>query len=178
MTSHAGPDLAESLRRAGFRGALMPHEPLAPHTTWRIGGPAELLAHPADRADVALAVGWAHSAGVAWRVLGNGSNLLVRDEGVAGLVLRIRKALDDVRIEGTRLTAGAGASFPAVVNLAHEAGCQPHESPEIQARFRRVDPLEELAGQRLDPVVLEPAPLLRQAPVPREDPSVAASRQP
>ena len=88
--------LDDALRDAGFRGRLAVEEPLAAHTTWRIGGPAELLATPADRADLLRAVAWARSAGLPWRVLGNGSNLLVRDEGVRGLVLRVRRVLDEV----------------------------------------------------------------------------------
>jgi UDP-N-acetylmuramate dehydrogenase len=122
MTPSSGQDLAQSLRRAGFRGQTLPDEPLAPCTTWRIGGPAELLVQPADREDVAVAVAWAESESVPWRVLGNGSNLLVRDEGVPGVVIRIRKVLDRVVVEGARLTAGSGASFPAVANLAASRG--------------------------------------------------------
>jgi UDP-N-acetylmuramate dehydrogenase len=117
-----GDSLAASLRDAGFRGALEPECPLAPYTTWRIGGPAELLATPADRDDLILAVRWAVGRAQPWRVLGNGSNLLVRDAGVRGLVLRVRKVLDAVVREGRRLTAGAGAAFPAVARQAAAAG--------------------------------------------------------
>lgn len=111
-----------SLREAGFRGALNRDCPLAPYTTWRIGGPAEMLATPVDREDLILAVTWAGDNGVDWRVLGNGSNLLVADAGVGGLVIRMRKALDAVRIEGRLLDAGAGAMFPLVANQAAAAG--------------------------------------------------------
>lgn len=114
--------LATSLRTAGFRGEILAEEPLAPFTTWRIGGPAELLASPEDREDLIAAVRWAVSSGVPWRILGNGSNLLVRDQGVRGLVLRVRKGLSRVAVEGTRIRAGAGASFPAVANLAASHG--------------------------------------------------------
>jgi UDP-N-acetylmuramate dehydrogenase len=113
---------SESLRRAGFRGEILVEEPLAPFTTWRIGGPAELLAQAEDRDDVIAAVRWAVGASIPWRVLGNGSNLLVRDEGVRGLVLRVRKGLSRVAVEGTRIRAQAGASFPAVANLAASHG--------------------------------------------------------
>ena len=101
---------------------MLPGEPLAPHTTWRIGGPAELFAYPSDRADLITAVGWANATRTPWRVLGNGSNLLVRDEGVRGVVLRVRKVLDEIHRDGTRIVAGAGASFPAVANLAASHG--------------------------------------------------------
>jgi UDP-N-acetylmuramate dehydrogenase len=110
--------LADDLRGAGFRGEILTERPLAPMTTWRIGGPAELLATPVDADDVVRAVAWAHGRDVAWRVLGNGSNLLVGDDGVRGLVLRIRKIIDRIEIEGSRIVAGAGASFPAMANAA------------------------------------------------------------
>jgi UDP-N-acetylmuramate dehydrogenase len=111
-----------ALQNEGFRGQLRRDCPLAPFTTWRIGGPAELLAVPADRDDLLMAVSWAARRGIPWRVLGNGSNLLVHDAGVKGLVIRLRKVLDDVRIEGRDLEAGAGAMFPSVANQAAAAG--------------------------------------------------------
>jgi len=114
--------LADDLRAAGFRGEILSEQPLGPMTTWRIGGPAELLATPADADDAVRAVAWAHGCEVPWRVLGNGSNLLVRDEGVRGLVLRIRKVVDAIEIAGPRILAGAGASFPALANAAAARG--------------------------------------------------------
>lgn len=113
---------AACLRDAGFRGELLSECPLAPYTTWRIGGPAEVLATPADRADLILAVKWAVDRGTPWRVLGNGSNLLVRDAGVRGLVLRVRKVLGEITHDGPRLVVGAGASFPAVARRAASLG--------------------------------------------------------
>src|SRR4029079_18252280 len=97
-----------ALRAAGLRRAGRVEEPLAPYTTWRIGGPAAVLATPKDRDDVVLAVRWAREQGFPWRVLGNGSNLLVPDAGVRGLVLHLRKVLDEVTWDGPRVRAGAG----------------------------------------------------------------------
>jgi UDP-N-acetylmuramate dehydrogenase len=118
----AGRDLEGALRAAGFRGALRPAEPLAPYTTWNLGGPAELLALPEDREDLLLAVAWALRSGVPWRVLGNGSNLLVRDAGVKGVVLRVRRALDRIERLDEDLAAGGGASFPALARRAAQEG--------------------------------------------------------
>jgi UDP-N-acetylmuramate dehydrogenase len=115
-------ELGGRLADAGFRGRLFRNQPLAPLTTWRIGGPAELVAVPADREDALLAVRWARAEGVPWRALGNGSNLLVPDAGVAGLVLRLRRVLDRVRQDGCRIEAGAGASFPALARLCASRG--------------------------------------------------------
>ena len=114
--------LLESLRSAGYRGELLRETPLAPYTTWRIGGPAELLAQPLDRDDLVIAVRWAVANEVPWRVLWNGSNLLVGDQGVRGLTIRVRKLLDSVTIDVPRLEAGAGAALPGVANLAAQSG--------------------------------------------------------
>lgn len=114
--------LLVDLRAAGFRGEILEEQPLGAMTTWRIGGPAELLATPRDVDDVICAVAWAQRRGVDWRVLGNGSNLLVRDLGVRGLVLRIRKTLDEIAIDGSTVVAGAGASFPGLARAAADRG--------------------------------------------------------
>jgi UDP-N-acetylmuramate dehydrogenase len=71
---------------------------------------------------VVLALRWAADRRVPWRVLGNGSNLLVRDTGVPGLVLRMRRALEGHRLDQEQLVAEAGASLPAVARLTARAG--------------------------------------------------------
>src|SRR5262245_11365405 len=114
--------LEDALRGAGFRGELASEAPLSALTTWKIGGPAELLAAPKDLDDLVLAVSWAQARSVPWRVLGNGSNLLVRDEGVRGLVIRIKKTIDAVTFSGATVVAGAGASLPALANAAAARG--------------------------------------------------------
>ncbi len=121
MISHV-EKWAASLRAAGFRGDLEAEAPLAPLTTWRIGGPAELLATPRDRADVVALVTACRDLGMPWRVLGNGSNLLVRDEGVRGVVVRIRKVLDRLEIEERVVDAGAGLLYPALANAVADRG--------------------------------------------------------
>ena len=114
--------LKDELRGAGFRGEIGSEEPLGPMTTWRIGGPAQLLANPMDIEDVRCALAWAHGRELPWRVLGNGSNLLVGDAGVRGLVLRIRKALGGIEVTGRSVLAGAGTSFPALAKTAADHG--------------------------------------------------------
>lgn len=114
--------LEDNLRSFGFRGEILAEQPLGPLTTWRIGGPAEILATPLDAEDAATAMVWARERDLPRHVLGNGSNLLVRDEGVRGLVLRVRGVLNRFHISGTELTAGAGASFPRLANIAAEHG--------------------------------------------------------
>lgn len=113
--------LAADLSRAGFGGTLTPECSLAPLTTWRIGGPAELLAAPRHREDLTIAMQWAASTGVPCRILGNGSNLLVDDAGVKGLVIRLRRVLDEIDLDD-RVVVGAGASLPAVSKRCCAAG--------------------------------------------------------
>lgn len=115
-------DLLSSLRAAGFGGVLAENVPLAPLTTWKIGGPAEILAIPESAADIAIAASWAAGHDLPWHVLGNGSNLLVSDRGVRGVVLRVRKVLDTIDIRDGTVRAGAGALFPAVAHACAAGG--------------------------------------------------------
>lgn len=115
-------ELPAALRDAGFRGELLAERPLADLTTWRIGGAAEWLVTPADREDLLTVLAWADHSGTPRRILGNGSNLLVDDAGVRGLVIRTRKVLEALEIDGSRVTAGAGISFPALARRTAAAG--------------------------------------------------------
>ena len=78
--------LFETLRTR-LLGKVAADEPLRRHTTWRVGGPADLFIAPADRAELVLVLQLLAAAGVPWVVLGAGSNLLVRDGGIRGAVL-------------------------------------------------------------------------------------------
>jgi len=80
------PSLFDTLR-SRLRGKVVANEPLSRHTTWRVGGPADLFIAPADRVELLLLLRLLAAAGVPWLVLGAGSNLLVRDGGVRGAVI-------------------------------------------------------------------------------------------
>ncbi len=86
--------------------------PLGPLTTLRVGGPADRLAAPASVADLVAAVGLASDAGVPAFILGKGSDLVVADAGIRGLVIRPRA--DAVAIDETEVRAEAGASMTAL----------------------------------------------------------------
>ena len=92
---------------------------LAPLTTLRVGGPADRLAAPSSVEDVVALLRLAADAGVPTFMLGKGSDIVVADAGVRGLVIRTRA--DDVAIDGTRLRADAGASMTALAKrCAHD----------------------------------------------------------
>jgi UDP-N-acetylenolpyruvoylglucosamine reductase len=96
--------------------------PLARLTTIGTGGPARYFARPRDVADLAACLAWAGSQGVPFRVVGLGSNLLVADAGYDGLVLRLDGELTAIRIDGTRVRCGGGASLAAIVRRCADAG--------------------------------------------------------
>src|SRR5512137_1840808 len=92
--------------RAGLRGEVRVHHPLASHTHYRIGGLADLALFPADAQDLARAVELLAAAGAPRVVLGGGCNVLVSDRGVRGAVV-LTEALRQVRVDGATLAAGA-----------------------------------------------------------------------
>ena len=100
------------------------HAPLAPHCTLRIGGPARYLIEAADEATVAEAVRWADARGEPVRVLGGGSNLVIADEGVNGLVLKIAlRGISTREVAGAvEVTAAAGEPWDALVRHTVERG--------------------------------------------------------
>ncbi len=102
----ASAGLAERLREQ-VRGLVAANAPLARHTTFRIGGPADLLVEPLDRADLKAALAFARREGLAVRVLGGGSNVLVRDGGMRALVVRLT-SFQELAHAGSEVTAGAG----------------------------------------------------------------------
>jgi UDP-N-acetylmuramate dehydrogenase len=114
------PTFAAALR-SRVRGEVREQEGLARYSTYRIGGPATVLL-PAAVDDVAAAVRLAAAEGVPWFVLGLGSNLLLPDEGLDALVIRLGKGLDQLVRDGTRWRIGAGLPAPLAARRTAEAG--------------------------------------------------------
>jgi UDP-N-acetylmuramate dehydrogenase len=107
--------------RARVRGEVREAEPLGRYSTYRIGGPATIL-FPAVAEDVAHALRTAHEAGVPVFALGLGSNLLLPDEGLDALVIRLGKGLDRVERREERWTLGAGLPAPLAARKTAAAG--------------------------------------------------------
>lgn len=105
-----------------FRGRVLENEPLARYTTYRIGGPARFLVLPADADDVVKALELAHDRGLPWTVIGLGSNLLVKDAGFPGVVIRLGKGLDRFEMKGATAIVGAGMPTPILARRTAEAG--------------------------------------------------------
>ena len=100
---------------------LTPDRPLADLTWLRVGGPADWLFQPADADDLAAFLAGLDPA-VEVFPMGVGSNLIVRDGGVRGVVIRLGRGFNEVTVEGTRVTAGAAALDAQVAKRAAEAG--------------------------------------------------------
>src|SRR5882762_5805647 len=105
-----------------FRGKLLENEPLARYNTWRIGGPARYLAMPADSEDVVRALELAQDRGLPWVALGLGSNVLVKEGGFPGLVIRVGKGLDRFEMKGAIAIVGAGMPTPILARRTAEGG--------------------------------------------------------
>ena len=103
-------------------GEVLPEEPLARHTTWRIGGPARWLCRVKTEAGLSRVLSAAASGGWPLALLGMGSNVLVGDAGFRGAVVRLEGDFLKVRIDGERLTAGGGAGLGGVCAQAARAG--------------------------------------------------------
>jgi len=104
---------------AEFADIVKYNEPLAPYTHLRLGGPADAMIHPRSREELAAVVRRCFEKHLPLRVLGCGCNLLVRDEGVRGAVLRLSQpAFTQIAVEGRCIRAGAGAALSAVISQA------------------------------------------------------------
>lgn len=109
-------------RLAPVRGSLEPQVPLAPYTWFRVGGPAEVLFQPADEDDLATFLA-SCPPDVPVTVIGVGSNLIVRDGGVPGVVVRLGgRGFGQVMVDARTVTAGAAVPDAVVARRAAEAG--------------------------------------------------------
>jgi UDP-N-acetylmuramate dehydrogenase len=117
------PDIVPELKAKAhkLRGRLMPNQSLAELTWFRVGGPAQALFMPEDEADLAYFLGLL-GADIPVTVVGLGSNLIVRDGGVPGVVVRLGRGFNDVTVEGARITAGTAVPDVKVARAAQEAG--------------------------------------------------------
>jgi len=107
----------------GFEKIVRRDEPLAMHTWFQLGGPAEFFAEPNDADELIALLKRCQEEGVLVRMLGSGSNILVRDEGVSGMVLRLgAPAFANIRVEGPSLIAGGGAALGRVITTAVHQG--------------------------------------------------------
>jgi len=114
--------LTEKLKDFAPDLELREHEPMSRHTTFRVGGPATLMALPRNPEQAAAAVRAAAELGVRPMFLGNGSNLLVADSGLDRFVIKAVDGLHELRREGDRIIAGSGVLMSRLAAFAQEEG--------------------------------------------------------
>lgn len=90
---------------------LLINEPMSKHTSFKIGGPADVIALPANEEELQALLKRAKDNGIPVTLIGNGSNLLVRDKGIRGLVIKLGNMLCKMETEGERLSFGSGVSL-------------------------------------------------------------------
>ena len=96
-------------------------EPMKNHTTFRVGGPADVLVQP-DETALAAVLGLCRQHNVPYSFIGNGSNLLVGDKGIRGVVIEMTEPMGNIEVQGTRITAQAGAMLSKIANTAASNG--------------------------------------------------------
>jgi len=119
----AFPDLVAVIKKLmpELRGRALANQPLAELTWFRVGGPAQLLFMPDDEADLAYFLGRLPEE-FAVTAIGLGSNLIVRDGGVPGVVVRLGRGFNAIAVDGTRIRAGAAVPDVKIARAAQEAG--------------------------------------------------------
>ncbi len=119
MTTQYNGDIFKSILP---QDNILLNEPMCKHTTYKIGGPCDIMLLPESEAQVQAAIKLCNEHGIPFFVAGNGSNLLVRDGGIRGAVIKISSKMADISVSGNIITVHAGASLGSVVRFAYENG--------------------------------------------------------
>ena len=122
IKSNLNNEVLKKLKNIVPATRLLINEPLSKHTTFKIGGPADFLVLPISIEEIAAVMMIAKQGNIPVTVLGNGSNILVLDKGIKGLVLKFGSDMSYIRHEGTRICAGAGAMLADVSSYAAGQG--------------------------------------------------------
>jgi UDP-N-acetylmuramate dehydrogenase len=116
-----GAEFIHSVRER-IRGEIREDEPMTRHTSFRIGGPADIWAQPATREDLFSLIGMCVETGVPHLIIGRGTNILVRDGGFRGVVINLEKACAELQINPPRVTAGSAVLLGVLARAAAESG--------------------------------------------------------
>ncbi|MGD6816269.1 UDP-N-acetylmuramate dehydrogenase [Metabacillus sp. 84] len=103
-------------------GKILVNEPLSKHTTMKIGGPADCLVQPDGVESIETIIQIVKKYKIKWRAIGRGSNLLVSDEGIEGVVIKLSDGLDHMELDGDILTVGGGYSVIKLATIISKKG--------------------------------------------------------
>jgi UDP-N-acetylmuramate dehydrogenase len=109
--------LERRIRKNGFKGAIRRGVPMSEITSFRIGGPADLVLFPRDQQDLHLVMVLCRDQGLPYLLLGNGTNLLVADKGVREPLINLSQGFKEIKKQGAKVIAGAGVGLPQLLNF-------------------------------------------------------------
>lgn len=127
LTNTEKREVAEGARRIVGAENVLVNEPMARHTTFAIGGPADVMVEPCTIDQVRGIVELCRKMDIELRVLGCGSDLLVADAGIGGVVMKLAEGLSRIEVSGSEMRVQAGATNAAVAAAACEAGLTGYE---------------------------------------------------
>ena len=116
------------LRKKGFQGEIRRGVPMSEITSFRIGGPADLCLFPQDQQDLEIVMALFRDRGLPFLLLGNGTNLLVTDQGVREPLINLSQGFKEIKKQGARVIAGAGVGLPQLLNF-----CATHALTGLEA---------------------------------------------
>lgn len=114
--------------KQAFRGKIVVNEPLSEHTSFRIGGAADYYLYPNDLEDLSSVVDFCQRERISRFTIGNGTNLLVSDQGFKGIVIDISETFTHIHCKGSIVTVGAGVNLKDFLNYCTERGLSGLES--------------------------------------------------
>lgn len=115
-------DLYRELCKIAGEDNVLRDEPMSRHTTFRVGGPADLFVTPGEKGQVQKALSAVREAGIPFYIVGNGSNLLVGDRGFRGVILQIGKKMNRIQIQDSVIHAQAGALLSQIAARVQAGG--------------------------------------------------------
>ena len=107
---------------SGFKGNVLKDEPLKNHTYFKIGGPAGIFAVPEDTEDLKTVLKLIKKHGIDYYIIGNGTNLLVSDQGYKGIIVKIGDKFKKITKDGNKVTAGAGVLLSSLAKYFAKEG--------------------------------------------------------
>lgn len=114
-------EVAHLFKEAGIKDVRIA-EPMSRHTTWKVGGPVDFFVSPQSKAELESAMRIVREEGLSWWAIGRGSNLLVRDKGLRGVVIKMGRGMDEIEVTGNQIIADGGCSLIRLSKTAARHG--------------------------------------------------------
>ena len=110
----------DKLNNVIAKDSILLDEPMSRHTTFRVGGPADFFVTPKAKEEVRDVIRICKEAGMPYYIIGNGSNILVKDQGYKGAIIEVNNRINSVDVIGDEIVADAGAKLSSVAMVAYE----------------------------------------------------------